>query len=96
MTDLERENRRHQGELIRAHEEIADLKDRLAYALQQVRELSAKVPRSELHSTQHSWPLEPPASAPMDLRGPSRWGVRRGVWRSDAMPESGVSAVLGD
>jgi hypothetical protein len=28
MTDLERENRRHQGELIRAHEEIADLKDR--------------------------------------------------------------------
>jgi hypothetical protein len=33
-----------------AHEEIADLKERLAYALQQVRELSARVPRSELHS----------------------------------------------
>lgn len=51
MTDLERENRRLQGELIRAREDIADLKAGFAYALQRVRELSAQLPRRELHST---------------------------------------------
>jgi hypothetical protein len=38
-------------EVIRAREEIADLRERLAYAYEQIRELSAKVPRGELHST---------------------------------------------
>jgi hypothetical protein len=51
LTDLERENRRLPGELLRTREEIADLKERLAYALQQVHELSSMVPRRELHST---------------------------------------------
>jgi hypothetical protein len=51
VTDLERENRRLQGELLRAREDIAELKERLAYALLQVRELSARVPRREPHST---------------------------------------------
>jgi hypothetical protein len=51
VTDLERENRRLRGEVIRAREEIADLRERLAYAYEQIRELSAKVPRGELHST---------------------------------------------
>jgi hypothetical protein len=96
MTDLERENRRLQGQ-IRAREEIADVKDRCAYALQQVRDLSAKVPRSELHSTKHSWPLRPAVSAPM--HGSARsilMGHASRSARSDTMPESGVSAVLGD
>jgi hypothetical protein len=51
MTDLERENRPLQGELLRAGEDIAILRERLAYAYQQIRDLSAKVPRGELHST---------------------------------------------
>jgi predicted RNase H-like nuclease (RuvC/YqgF family) len=51
VTDLERENRRLQGELIRAREEITELRERLAYAHQQIRDLSARLPRREMHST---------------------------------------------
>jgi len=60
MTDLEREDRRLRGELARAREDIADLQARLAYALQQIRELSTRIPRP-LQRRYHQFSIGLPA-----------------------------------